>query len=68
MEGSSNLSVGFTCKGINFLILRDSLVGLKRMIHTHETVGSNPILATHGGSLAMIIKSQEAVGKLIIMK
>lgn len=49
-------------------ILRDSLGGLKRMIHTHETVGSNPILATHGGSLAMVIKSQEAVGKLIIMK
>lgn len=27
--------------------MRDSLVGLKRMIHTHETVGSNPILATN---------------------
>ena len=28
-------------------ILRDSLVGLKRMIHTHKIVGSNPILATY---------------------
>lgn len=34
-------------QGYQFFILRDSLVGLKRMIHTHENVGSNPILATN---------------------